>query len=317
MLSLVTLSILPAARRLPLQETFDASWSLPPPPPTPSTIPTGLLEPRQSNPDATGYNGSYYDTAQIGSFPWSDQGQPTTQPMQYNSINVTLQFQNRTLQSGSRYQIYLGLYYFLPNGTMQGCNTTLDNQGCHNYQWFDTEARVAENINGTDTQPGTEDTYDAHNSFGYDTVLNQLQPGQQGNLTSFSVETQFQNAAANWNINPSTPHQLIGVEVGAAGYFFQTLDVDWYTVQFTNITQSPPPSAQPPPSSPQSPPSSPQPSERTCLLCQAANYVQTHLWLVIVGVLAGFMIPLAIQRLNRRPRPSQTRKVKRLNSESL
>ena len=202
-LALVILSVLPAATSLPVQGTFDNSWYLSTVPPSTSAIINGVLETRQSNPNATGYTNSYYDTAQVGSFPW--QGQPTTQPLQYNMINVTLQFQNRTLQPGSRYQIYIGLYYYLPTGTVQGCSTTLDNQGCHTYQWFDTEARLAENINGTDTMPGTENTYDAHNSYGYDTVLDQLQPGQQGNLTSFNIETQFQNAATNWNIPTVTP----------------------------------------------------------------------------------------------------------------
>ncbi|OLD04063.1 MAG: hypothetical protein AUJ07_05025 [Crenarchaeota archaeon 13_1_40CM_3_53_5] len=314
MLALAILSVLPVATSLPLQGTFDGSWYLSTVPPSTIAITNGVLETRQSNPNATGYTTSYYDTAQIGSFPW--QGQPTTQPIPYNTINITLQFHDRTLQAGSRYQIYLGLYYYLPNGTIQGCNTTLDNQGCHTYQWFDTEARLAENINGTDTTPGTENTYDAHNSFGYDTVLAQLQPGQQGNLTSFNIETQFQNAATNWNIDKATPHQLMGVEVGTAGYSFQTLNVDWYTVQLANTTQSPSPSPipsptpQPPPPTPQTPPSTSQPAEQsgTCLPCQAANYVQTHLWLVFIGVLAGFTIPLAIQLVGRRTRPSRTKK---------
>jgi len=77
------------------------------------------------------------------------------------TVSVTAKLLNRDLLPGSRYQIYLALYYYLPNGPVR--------VGSASYQCFDTQVRV-QNINGTDSPTGTLDTYDPGNSFGYDSA---------------------------------------------------------------------------------------------------------------------------------------------------
>src|SRR5207249_6254890 len=92
--------------------------------------------------------------AQLGSFPWHSTVS-TALPTGITSVTVSFNFLSISLLSGSRYHIYIALYYQIPSSTSGG--TT--------YSWLDTQSRI-ENIGGTDSPIGTTDTYDPGDSFG-------------------------------------------------------------------------------------------------------------------------------------------------------
>jgi hypothetical protein len=127
-----------------------------------------------------------------------------------------------------RYHIYIGLYYYLPNGPVTARG--------HIHQCLDTQARV-ENINGVFTAVGTTASYDAGDSFGYDRVSLGTVVINQTYTLSASVANQCQQALAAWGIPTSTPCQLSGVEIGIEGFQFTELDVNFQTYGFS--TSSP------------------------------------------------------------------------------
>jgi hypothetical protein len=215
---------------------FDNTWSLNNCPGGSETIVDGVLQTRESSP---GGDDNHYGfcSALRGSFPFGSHGD--TLPARITTVSVSLNFLDRTLLSGSRYHIFVGLYFHLSNGPTQGCNTTLDNLGCHTNSWFEVQSR-AENIHGADSQTGTRNTYTAGDTFGYDTVVTQLSPGQSYNFT-IGVEDQFARAAAAWNIDPTTPHGLSGIEIGTEGFRIQQVNVDWASVTLTSGSPPPPP----------------------------------------------------------------------------
>jgi hypothetical protein len=135
---------------------------------------------------------------------------------------VTAKLLNRDLLSGSRYHIYLALYYYLPNGPVT--------VGGAAYQCFDTQVRV-QNINGTDSPVGTSDTYDPGDSFGYDTVTLTLDPGQTGTLTA-NIDDSFRAAALAWKIDPGTTRSLMGIEVGIEAYNVNLVTTNFFNIQF-------------------------------------------------------------------------------------
>jgi len=218
----------------PFSGGFDNTWSLNNCPGGSETIVGGVLQTRESSP---GGDDDHYGfcSALRGSFPFGSHGD--TLPAGITTVSVSLNFLDRTLLSGSRYHIFVGLYFHLSNGPTQGCNTTLDNLGCHTNSWFEVQSR-AENIHGADSQTGTRNTYTAGDTFGYDTVVTQLSPGQSYKFT-IGVEDQFARAAAAWNIDPTTPHGLSGIEIGTEGFRIQQVNVDWASV---TLTSGPPPS---------------------------------------------------------------------------
>jgi hypothetical protein len=215
---------------------FDNTWSLNNCPGGSETIVDGVLQTRESSP---GGDDNHYGfcSALRGSFPFGSHGD--TLPARITTVSVSLNFLDRTLLSGSRYHIFVGLYFHLSNGPTQGCNTTLDNLGCHTNSWLEVQSR-AENIHGADSQTGTRNTYTAGDTFGYDTVVTQLSPGQSYNFT-IGVEDQFARAAAAWNIDPTTPHGLSGIEIGTEGFRIQQVNVDWASVTLTSGSPPPPP----------------------------------------------------------------------------
>jgi hypothetical protein len=175
----------------------------------------------------SGYTCTYYDDAQRGNFPWSPctAGVPpsTVLPASLKTVSVTAKLLNRDLLLGSRYHIYLALYYYLPNGPVT--------VGGVSYQCFDTQVRV-QNINGTDSPVGTSDTYDPGDSFGYDSVASTLDPGQTGVLTA-NVDSSFRVAALAWGIDPGTSRSLMGVEIGIEAYSVNLVTANFYDTQFT------------------------------------------------------------------------------------
>jgi hypothetical protein len=220
----------------PSSDSFDNSWSLNNCPGGTETIAGGVLQTRESSP---GGDDNHYGfcSALRGSFPFGSHGDAL--PGGITTVSVSLTFLSRTLLSGSRYHIFVGLYFHLSNGPTQGCNTTLDNLGCHTNSWFEVQSR-AENIHGADSQTGTTNTYTAGDTFGYDTVVTQPSPGQSYNFT-IGVEDQFARAAAAWNIDPTTPHGLSGIEIGTEGFRIQQVNVDWASVTLTSGSPPPPP----------------------------------------------------------------------------
>jgi hypothetical protein len=182
------------------------------------TIVNGVLETRESTPG--GNDNDYgYATAQRGTFPWgSTVGTPLPAGLSTVTIAATL-LNDRVLLSGSRYHIYLGLYYT--------CSGGIDG-------WFDTQARI-QNINGVDTPVGETEFYSPGDSSGWDIVVATLAPGATWNLVDYSIENHFIEAANALGVDPTTPHSLQGIEVGTEGYLIQEVDVNWTNVAFNDV----------------------------------------------------------------------------------
>src|SRR5205823_212299 len=120
-----------------LTGNFDNTWFINNCPGGTETISNGVLQTRRSTPGG-GSNSYGYCTGQRGTFPWgSTVG--TALPSGITSVTVSFNFLSRSLLSGSRYHIYIALYYRIPSSTSGG--TT--------YSWLDTQSRI-ENIGGTD-----------------------------------------------------------------------------------------------------------------------------------------------------------------------
>src|SRR5437667_1727998 len=137
------------------------------------------------------------------------------------SVNFTSLYYNPgSSPSSDRYDIYIALYYWLPNGPVSAGGST--------YQCLDTQVRV-ENIGGTFSTIGSTATYDPGDSFGWDNVTLQVSPGQNGLLTANVANQCLQDLKA-WGLPTNTPCQLAGIEIGTEGYQFQELDVNWYDV---------------------------------------------------------------------------------------
>src|SRR3989475_3819019 len=195
---------------------FDNKWFINNCPGGTETISNGLLQTRQSTPGG-GSNSYGYCTAQRGTFPWgSTVG--TALPSGITSVTISFNFLSRSLLSGSRYHLYVALYYRIPSSTSGG--TT--------YSWLDTQSRV-ENIGGTDSPIGTTDTYNPGDSFGWDIVTLQVNPGQTGILTADATQL-CQGDLAAWGLPANTQCTLAGVEIGTEGYLVNSVDVDWYNV---------------------------------------------------------------------------------------
>src|SRR2546428_9562453 len=146
---------------------FDNTWFINNCPGGTETISNGVLQTRQSTPGG-GSNSYGFCTAQRGTFPWhSTVG--TALPSGITSVTVSFNFLSRSLLSGSRYHLYVALYYQIPSST----------SGSTTYSWLDTQSRV-ENIDGTDSSIGSTATYDPGDSFGWDIVTLQQNPGQSG-----------------------------------------------------------------------------------------------------------------------------------------
>src|SRR3989442_963292 len=180
------------------------------------TISNGVLQTRQSTPGG-GSNNYGYCTAQRGTFPWhSTVG--TALPPGITTVRVSFNFLSRSLLSGSRYHLYVALYYQIPSSTSGG--TT--------YSWLDTQSRV-ENIGGIDSPIGSTATYDPGDSFGWDIVTLQIDPGQSGIITA-DVTQLCQGDLAVWGLPANTQCTLLGIEIGTEGYLLNSVNVDWYNV---------------------------------------------------------------------------------------
>ena len=172
-------------------------------------------------------NSSNYQfaTTQKGEFPWSPCQSPAIGglPAGLTSVSATFAL-NSFIPSGTyRYHIYLGLYYWLPDGPVTSSGLT--------YRCLDTQVRV-ENINGNFRPVGTVATYDPGDSFGWDqATLGSISTGGTYTLTA-NVEQQCQNDLAAWGLSTNTPCQLAGVEIGIEGFQFTELSVYWPTYTF-------------------------------------------------------------------------------------
>src|SRR5207302_3203700 len=170
-----------------------------------------------------GSNSYGYATTQKGTFPWSPCTAPASGAIPTGITSVSTTFTPTTLptsSSGSRYHIFVALYYWLPNGPVSAGGST--------YQCLDTQMRV-ENIGGTFSTIGSTATYDPGDSFGWDNVTLQVSPGQSGLLIANVANQCLQDLKA-WGLPTNTPCQLAGIEIGTEGYQFQELDVNWYDV---------------------------------------------------------------------------------------
>src|SRR2546426_1017059 len=208
-----------------LSGNFDSTWFINNCPGGTETISNGVLQTRQSTPGG-GSNSYGFCTAQRGTFPWhSTVG--TALPSGITSVTVSFNFLSRSLLSGSRYHLYVALYYQIPSSTSGG--TT--------YSWLDTQSRV-ENIDGTDSPIGSTATYDPGDSFGWDIVTLQVNPGQTGVITADATQL-FQGDLASWGLPANTQCTLQGIEIGTEGYLVNSVNVDWYNLAFNAGTIPP------------------------------------------------------------------------------
>ena len=195
-------------------------------------IVSGVLETVEANPGVGNDNSYYYSTSQKGVFPWSPCQAPVSGAVPTGTTSVSSTFTPLmvpSMSSGMRYHIYIALYYWLPDGAVSAGGST--------YRCLDTQVRV-ENIGGTFSSVGSTGTYNPGDSFGWDQVtLDQVDVGQTYTLTA-DVANQCQQDLAAWGLNPTTPCQLAGIEIGTEGFGFQELDVNFYTVQLTTSTSS-------------------------------------------------------------------------------
>src|SRR5437667_11438532 len=95
-----------------------------------------------------------------------------------------------------------------------------------------------ENSSGTDSTIGTIGTYDPGDSFGWDIVTLQANPGQTGILTADATQL-CQGDLAAWGLPANTQCTLAGIEIGTEGYLLNSVNVDWYNVRL-NIGSIPP-----------------------------------------------------------------------------
>jgi PKD repeat protein len=173
----------------------------------------------------------YYATTQKGTFPWSPCKAPASGVVPTGITSVSSNFTFLSYNPGSspssdRYQIYIALYYWLPNGPVSAGGST--------YQCLDTQVRV-ENVGGIFSAVGSTATYNPGDSFGWDQVTTQTSPGQSGTLTA-NVAQQCQDDLAAWGLPTNTPCELAGIEIGTEGFQFQELDVNWYNVSLATAT---------------------------------------------------------------------------------
>src|SRR5439155_2647675 len=128
--------------------------------------------------------GYYADSAMKGAFPWSTANcgtspynTGTTIPPGITSISVNLSLLSRSgITSTTNYDIFMALYYYLPNGPVSGSATFGDgvSSGTVTKQCLDTQVRI-EDVGGIDTvnspDTGTPfNTYYPGDSFGWDQI---------------------------------------------------------------------------------------------------------------------------------------------------
>jgi PKD repeat protein len=199
-----------------LTGNFDNTWFINNCPGGTETITNGVLQTRQSTPGG-GSNSYGYCTAQRGTFPWhSTVG--TALPPGITTVTSSFNFLSRSLLSGSRYHLYIALYYQIPSST----------SGSTTYAWLDTQSRI-ENIGGTDSSIGSTATYNPGDSFGWDIVTLQTNPGQSGVLVA-DVAQLCKGDLAAWGLPANTQCTLAGIEIGTEGYLVNSVNVDWYNV---------------------------------------------------------------------------------------
>ena len=209
------------------------------PPETGTSITNGILE-TDLNATNTGDPNYYqYATSQKGTFPWSPCKKPATGVLPTNLTKVSSTFAPLALPTTGRYHIYIALYFWLPNGPVTAGGAT--------HQCLDTQSRV-ESIAGTFSPVGSNATYDPGDSFGWDNVtLANTSVGKAYTLSA-NVTSYCHGDYLAWNINPSTPCQLAGVEIGVEGYQFNSLKVQWSTVSLDTPQQTTtPPNSTPSP----------------------------------------------------------------------
>jgi len=216
-LQLVTTGPPPPPR--PRQGSFDGSWytgNIGGSPTAGSVlISNGTLYTKEST--AGGDNNNYgYVTAQKGAFPWSPT-QPNY-PRQGTMAQFKLESYVTTIGAGSRYHVYVGLYFRLANPVTVGGVT---------HSWLDTQLRLIEYFNGRLSIIGTTSSYDAGDSFGYSRVIGT-------NVTSIDAEAWFKEACNTYGINPAIAHTLAGVEVGTEGFHVAQIDTTWSDFHFAD-----------------------------------------------------------------------------------
>ena len=197
-----------------------------------ASIVNGVLETRESNPNAGNDSSYYYSTSQRGTFPWSPCQAPASGVLLPNISTVSATFTPQVFApSGSyRYHVYVALYYWLPNGAAVS--------GSASFRCLDTQVRV-QNINGVFSPIGTTATYNPGDSFGWDNVtIGQIGMGQTYTLSA-NVQNQCRQALIAWSLDPNTPCQLAGIEIGTEGFQFQELDINWLKVNLATTAQPP------------------------------------------------------------------------------
>jgi chitodextrinase len=190
-----------------------------------ATIVNGILETDLFAAGAGNDTNYLFATTQKGTFPWSPCQAPANGVLPDNLTSISTTFTPLVLPTTGRYHIYIALYYWLPNGPATSGGVT--------HQCLDTQSRV-ESIRGTFSSVGTTATYDPGDSFGWDQVtLSDVSVGATYTLSA-NVTDQCQGDLVAWGINPTTPCQLAGVEIGIEGFQVDELNVQWTTASFSS-----------------------------------------------------------------------------------
>jgi PKD repeat protein len=197
-----------------------------------ATITNGIAIMSLSN--VGGNDNAYaYATTQKGTFPWTPCTAPASGVIPAGLTSVSTTFTPTALPTsgaGSRYHIFIALYYWLPNGPVSAGGST--------YQCLDTQSRV-QNVGGVFTAVGETETYNPGDSFGWDQVtLGAVTTGTAYTLTA-NVAAQCQGDFAAWGIPASTPCELAGIEIGIEGFQLNQLGVSFTTVSLTTTAPSP------------------------------------------------------------------------------
>jgi len=177
-----------------------------------------------------GGSSSYaYATAQKGTFPWSPCQAPASGVLGQTSGRIAAMFDPLSLPATTtgRFDIYLGLYYWLPDGAKTAHGQT--------YQCLATEVR-AEFKNGDFTRPTNSTDFSATynlgensaNAFGWNRTIGSVSVGNYYALVA-DVGSQCKQDEIAWGIPTSATCVLSGVEIGVEGFGFttETLNVVW------------------------------------------------------------------------------------------
>jgi len=180
--------------------------------------------------NVSGGNSQYaYATTQKGTFPWSPCQAPASGVLGQTSGRIATMFDPLSLPATptGRFDIYLGLYYWLPGGAQSAHGQT--------YQCLATQVRAefkngafTPAINSTDFSATYNLGENSANAFGWNRTIGPVIVGNYYALVA-DVGSQCKQDEIAWGISTTVTCVLSGVEVGIEGFGFgnQSLNILW------------------------------------------------------------------------------------------